>query len=241
MKDNSSASTNSHRFLVLMPGFGCNSKIFEKLQLPVGTIVNLEWITPTNNEPIQSYADRLITDEMRVGAEVILIGHSFGGVIVQEIARIIPVKQIILISSITSNEGLSKGLNLVRNLRLDIWVHKFTMKGTFWMWGKSSGLKDEMKPIFMESFNNIENKYYRWAVKNLAGWEQTLPNDLSPILIHGSEDTVFPIERAQNPIVVENGGHLMVYFKAEEISKILKEIIIDEITIEEKDTNIPSE
>ncbi len=211
--------------IALMPGFGCNTKIFDKLNLPQANIVKLEWITPLKSESIHSYAERLITPELRESKELYLIGHSFGGVIVQEIARILPAKKVILISSITSKESLSNGLHLVRTLRLDIWVHKITMKGTFWMWGKNTGLKDEMKPMFQESTSNLENKYFRWAVKNLAGWKQSLPNDLNPILIHGTKDTVFPLKKAQNPIEIENGGHLMVYFKADEVSDVIKGII----------------
>jgi pimeloyl-ACP methyl ester carboxylesterase len=224
MKENPTVATP---LIALMPGFGCNAKIFEKLQLPSDHIIHLSWITPSSKESIQSYAERLITPEMRKAKELVLIGHSFGGVIVQEIARIIPTTKVILISSITSKESLSNGLHLVRTLRLDIWVHKITMKGTFWMWGKNTGLKDEMKPIFQESSSNLENKYFRWAVKNLAGWKQSLPNDLNPILIHGTKDTVFPLKKAQNPIEVENGGHLMVYFKADEVSEIITNIIND--------------
>jgi pimeloyl-ACP methyl ester carboxylesterase len=209
-----------------MPGFGCNSDIFDKLDLPSGHIIKLGWITPLKKEAIQSYAERLITPEMRSAKELILIGHSFGGVVVQEMARFIPNAKVILISSVTSKKSLPNGLHLVRNLRLDIWVHKFTMKGTFWIWGKNAGLSGEMKPIFKASMKDYENRYFRWAVKHLAGWKQSPQNDLTPILIHGTKDTVFPIKKAKNPIIIEDGCHLMVYFKAEEVSKVLSDIIV---------------
>ncbi len=216
----------SSRHIALMPGFGCSSRIFENLQLPSGTLIHLEWITPHKKESIQSYANRLITPEMREAKELFLIGHSFGGVIMQEIARIIPAQKVILISSIASKESLSNGLHMVRSLRLHIWVHKFTIKSTIWMWGKNTGIKEGMKPIFKEGVKEFENKYYRWGVKSLVNWKQSLPNDLNPVLIIGTKDTVFPIKKAQNPILIENGGHLMVYFKAAEISKIISDVIL---------------
>lgn len=216
---------NNQLTIALMPGFGCNSVIFDRLDLPPAHLVKLDWITPTKKESIEAYANRLITPEMRKSQNLVLIGHSFGGVIVQEMARIIKARHVILISSAKSRKGLPNGLHLVRSLQLHIWVHKFTMKGTFWMWSKGAGLGGEMKHLFKASMKDYENRYFRWGVKNLAGWRQQPPNDIKSTLIHGSKDSIFPIKKAQDPIIIENGEHLMVYNRADEISPILCGII----------------
>ena len=224
-------TSSTSRSIALMPGFCCNSKIFERLKLPSGHIIKLDWITPEKKESIQSYAARLITPKMRTAEELVLIGHSFGGVIVQEMARIIPVEKIILISSVTSRKGLSNGLHLVRNLRLDIWVHKWTINGTFWMWGKGAGFTRETKPLFKQALKDYKNSYFRWSVKNLARWEQLTQNDIRLVQIHGSKDPIFPIKKVQNPIIIKNGKHLMVYDRADEISKIISDILTKDTSL----------
>lgn len=227
MNKHQESTTTSSRTIVLMPGFACTSRLFEKISLPNDKVIKLEWITPHKKESIPAYAARLITPEMRTAEELILIGHSFGGVVVQEMARIIKAKKIILVSSITSKEGLSNGLHLVRYLRLHIFVNKFTIKSTIWLWGKKTGIKDGMKPIFHQGIEGFENKYLRWGVKSLVNWKQSLPNALNPFDLLGSKDNVFPVEKADNPILIEDGGHLMVYFKADEISQVINDIVQD--------------
>ena len=224
-------TSSTSRSIALMPGFCCNSKIFERLKLPSDHIIKLDWITPEKKESIQSYAARLITPKMRAAEELVLIGHSFGGVVVQEMARIIPVKKIILISSVTSRKGLSNGLHLVRNLRLDIWVHKWTINGTFWMWGKGAGFTRETKPLFKKALKDYKNIYFRWSVKNLARWKQLTQNDIRLVQIHGSKDPIFPIKKAQNPIIIKNGKHLMVHDRADEISKIISDILTKDTSL----------
>lgn len=212
--------------IALLPGFGCDSLIFERLNLPSEDIILLEWITPLKKESIEEYAVRLITSEMKSCNNLVLIGHSFGGVVMQEIGRVLKPAKIILISSIVSREGLSKGLHLVRNLKLHVWVHKPTVKGTFWMWRKGAGLKGEMKPRYKSSMNGLENRYFGWAVKQLAGWSQLHPNELEPNLILGSADGVFSVKNAHNPIVIDGGDHMMVFKMPDEVSEAIRTLLV---------------
>ena len=211
--------------IALLPGFGLDSSIFERLELPSENIILLDWITPLRKESIQEYALRLITVEMKSSNQLVLIGHSFGGIMMQEIGRILNPEKIILISSITSKEELPKGLRLVRNLNLHVWVHKPTVKGTMWMWRKGAGLHGEMKPKFKRSLNTLENRYFSWAVKQLANWSQTHPNELKPHLILGSIDGIFSIKNAHNPIIIEDGDHMMVFNKPKDVSNAIQQLL----------------
>ncbi|MBL4704519.1 MAG: alpha/beta hydrolase [Flavobacteriales bacterium] len=211
--------------IVVLPGFGCDSTIFERLELPSEKVIFLDWITPLKKETLQQYAARLITPEMRYSKQLVLIGHSFGGVVMQEIGQILQPEKIILISSLTSRKGLSRGLHLVRNLGLHIWVHKPTIKGTIWMWRKGAGLQGEMKLKYKRSMNSLENRYYGWAVKNLARWNPLPSEHPNTHLIIGSADGVFSLKNADNPIVVEGGDHMMVFKKPKEVSEIIGQLL----------------
>ena len=87
-----------------MPGMAASPKIFEFLDLPSPYVIrHLHWIPPKKEEPIDQYAQRMC--EQIDSENPILLGVSFGGVLVQEMGKIIETKRIIIVSSIkTSNE-----------------------------------------------------------------------------------------------------------------------------------------
>ena len=75
-----------------MPGMSANSLIFERIKIKGNFNFHyLEWIEPKKNECLKKYSIRfskLIKHEFPI-----LIGVSFGGVLVQEISKIIEVKK----------------------------------------------------------------------------------------------------------------------------------------------------
>ena len=82
-----------------MPGMAASSAIFEHIILPndIFEIHLMEWILPNLNEPLLDYAKRVATQIKH--QNIVLIGVSFGGVLVQEIATFITVKKLIIIFS----------------------------------------------------------------------------------------------------------------------------------------------
>ena len=83
-----------------MPGLAANSQIFKYISLPDDKFVlhYLEWLLPESiDESIEDYAKRMC--EFIKEKNVILIGVSFGGIIVQEMAKIIKPIKLVIISS----------------------------------------------------------------------------------------------------------------------------------------------
>ena len=83
-----------------MPGMAANSSIFEFIKLPEDRFKMhfLEWIIPKKEESLKSYALRM--NKYVKHENVVLIGVSFGGVIVQEMAKSLNLKRLIIISSV---------------------------------------------------------------------------------------------------------------------------------------------
>jgi len=103
----------------LMPGMAANPSIFENIRLPEEkyTVHLLEWQLPESpKESIASYAMRMT--EYIKHDRPILIGVSFGGVLVQEIAKHITVEKLIIISSIKSKYEMPRRFKLSRKLKL---------------------------------------------------------------------------------------------------------------------------
>jgi esterase/lipase len=87
-----------------MPGLAASSTIFEYITLPEDQfeMVLLDWFLPENKETLQQYALRM-TKQIK-HENPVLIGVSFGGILVQEMSTLIPTKKTIIISSVKSNK-----------------------------------------------------------------------------------------------------------------------------------------
>ena len=74
--------------------------------------------------------------------------------------------------------------------------------------------------------NKLNNSYFAWAVKNLANCKQLPSLPLNLYLIIGSEDGIFSIKKAINPIIIEGGDHMMVFKKHKEVSMEIRKILV---------------
>ncbi|MBR9854438.1 MAG: alpha/beta hydrolase, partial [Algicola sp.] len=74
----------------LMPGMAANPSIFEGVQLPESQFVThtLEWFVPEKGMNLVDYAEKMC--ERIKEPNPVLLGVSFGGMLVQEMAKIIP-------------------------------------------------------------------------------------------------------------------------------------------------------
>ncbi|MFV0390977.1 MAG: hypothetical protein ACK5KP_03705, partial [Paludibacteraceae bacterium] len=85
------SSPKTHSYL--MPGMAASPKIFERITLPENRFIlhYLEWLTPLKNESIEAYALRMA--QFVKHENPVLLGVSFGGVLVQEMRKHISVKK----------------------------------------------------------------------------------------------------------------------------------------------------
>lgn len=192
---------------------GANKKVFERLNLDEYNLIFIDWLIPNKNEDIDNYAKRLAKN-IDISKPVILIGMSLGGIMVQEISKLIDVDKIVIISSIKNREELPILYKLSSTLSLhklipSIFFHntKFLSKVLF---GKNS--KSIIKT--MERYFTMRDiRYSRWAMDIVVNWTGSTFSD-NLLHIHGTKDTVFPSKYINNATFVENGTHLMIFNKA---------------------------
>ena len=105
--------------IYMMPGMAANPLIFERIKLPENYIINyLEWLMPIGDEELSDYVERL--SKSINGDNIVLIGVSFGGIIVQEIAKIIKVHKIVIISSVKKSNELPFLMHLGKNINAPV-------------------------------------------------------------------------------------------------------------------------
>ncbi len=205
-------------------GLGATAKAFSKLHLPGYELKVIEWLLPLPKETIEAYAARmkqLIPEE-----NPILMGLSFGGVMCIEIAMQIPVKKIILISSVKSRAALPRWMKAVAALKLN---RIFPVQGNYkltqpiqnYFLGVTTA---EEKQMTKASRKQVSTFYVRWAVDKIINWQNNWQHP-ALVHIHGSSDKIFPCKKAQPHFIVKNGGHLMIMNKAAEVSLLIQQAL----------------
>jgi len=210
----------------LMPGMAASPKIFEYIKLPENQfqIHYLEWLLPIDNESITDYALRLIKGIKH--DNVVLIGVSFGGVIVQEMSKHIPLRKLIIISSVKSLYELPKHMQLAKiTMAYKLLPTQFVSNIdvlTKYAFGNNVTKRLELYKKYL-SVNN--GHYLSWAIKEMVCWNQDSPiPDI--VHIHGENDTVFPIKNIKDCIPIKNGSHIMILNKYRWFNKNLPSIIL---------------
>ncbi len=212
--------------IYFVPGLAASSNIFEFIKLPDEKyeLHYLDWIIPdTKHESLENYVKRLGINILHQNP--VLIGVSFGGIIVQELGKIIQTKRIIIISSIKNKNEFPKRLKFLQRSKL---YKLFPTK-------RISEINDFSKYNFneyLEKKSNLYNKYMGvrnekyldWAIYNVLHWKSENYSK-NIIHIHGSKDEIFPIKYIKNCIEIKDGNHAMIITKAKKINRILQEII----------------
>ena len=89
-----------------MPGMAASPKIFEFIIFPAPFVIHyLSWIPPNKNETLSAYALRMCKRVKQPNP--ILLGVSFGGLLVQEMAKLIVVDKVVIVSSIKLSASCS--------------------------------------------------------------------------------------------------------------------------------------
>ncbi len=216
----------SKTHIYFMPGLAAGPEIFENLTLSNNhyELHYLTWKKPLSlEESITNYAMRMCEDVKHKNA--VLIGVSFGGVIVQEMSKFLETKKIIIISSIKSKEELPKRFKIASKSKIyklfpTFIITNFEDYAKYFV-GKSL----ERKAKLYKKYLSVRGKMYiKWSIHNAINWNQETP--LTNIThIHGTKDEIFPFKNINNCIEIENGNHSMIILKAKEISKIIHETL----------------
>jgi thioesterase domain-containing protein len=210
--------------IYFMPGLAAGPEIFENLELSseLYELHYLKWKKPIAlEESITNYAMRMAEDIQH--EKPVLIGVSFGGILVQEISKFVDAKKIIIISSVKTQHEFPKRYKVASMSRLyklfpTKIVNNFEDYTKFFI-GKSLKKRAE---TYKKYLSVRGTKYLKWSIHNVLHWQQENPlNDITHI--HGTKDHVFPLKNIKGAIEIKNGTHVMILTKAKKISQIIHE------------------
>jgi len=209
-----------------VPGLAASTNIFEYIFLPKErfTMHYLPWLDPvSSNEPIEDYAFRMAQKIKHKNP--VLVGVSFGGIMVQEISKHITSKKVIIISSVKHQSEFPKRLKLAQKTKAYKLFPSKSLKKievlTKYAFGNT--LKKRMK-LYSKYLSMRDPSYLDWAVYNVLHWKQTEPlNNI--VHIHGNNDKIFPIKNISACTIVEGGTHIMILNKSKKITALIQGIL----------------
>lgn len=207
--------------LYFLAGLGFDGRIFRKLELPEGPKVYLDWLDPLKGESIQEYAIRMSRQVEGEPGKAVFIGQSFGGVVMQEMARQVAPAKTLIISSIKSRAENTASFKLLGLLPLHYLISKKLMLKSFPLWAANNGYETEdEQQLFLDMVGRHSPRYLRWATRELGKWQGASLENVAHI--HGTRDKTFPARRVSGATLVEGGNHFMVYNRPREVSEFIR-------------------
>ncbi len=211
-----------------VPGMAANTTIFENINIPAEQfeVIFIPWKLPKRNETIQQYAQRMAKEVKHENA--VLIGVSFGGVMVQEMAAFLKLRKLIIISSVKSSAELPRRMKIAKTTKAYKLLPTSWLKDVekFVKYAFGDNLKRKLK--LYEKYLHVRDKgYLDWAIENMMCWERTNA-DPNVIHIHGDADEVFPVKHIKEYIKVKGGTHAMILSKYKWFNTNLPKIITEE-------------
>lgn len=221
-----------------MPGLAANPSIFEKIQLPEEKfkIHWLDWLLPKPKEDLKDYAQRMCKRVEHHNP--VLIGVSFGGVVVQEMARFMKVKRVVIISSVKSEKELPRRMRIARSTGIFkiLPTSLASHIDAFERIAFNDFIRKRLK-LYKKYMSITDTRYLDWAIEKMICWDQPKPMP-GVVHIHGDRDLIFPFKYIQGCITVPGGTHIMIINRFRWFNEYLEEIIMTGTLKEQKTKNL---
>ncbi|ACU59994.1 alpha/beta hydrolase [Chitinophaga pinensis] len=209
----------------LFSGLGADSSIFMNLELPGVHKIYINWIPALPNESIREYAGRIKSQITVENPDI--IGLSFGGIVAVEVSKQIKVDKMVLISSVRTKSELNRIQFFFMKLGLYRIIPGSLIRRTNFLTYQYFGARSPKdKKTLTELLKHTDVRFFRWALKSIAYWDNKEAPERT-IQIHGTADRVITSRLVHPDYRIKGGGHLMVYNKADTISKIITHYLVD--------------
>ncbi len=205
-------------------GLAADRRVFKHIRLPEGyEIVHLDWLPPHAKETLYDYAMRM-SEGIDTSRPFGLLGLSFGGMLVVEIAQKYAPEKMILISSVPAYRQLPGYFHFAGRLGLQKLIPVALVKKASLMKRLFTAETSEDKEMLRSLIRDSDNHFIYWAMDAILRWRGE-GTSLSYIHIHGTRDEVLPIRFTKPTHRISKAGHLMIMNRAEEVNQIIADYL----------------
>ncbi len=211
------------RTIYCLSGLGADERAFERLNLSGFELHHIKWQTPVPNESIETYAARISQDISE--PEPILLGLSFGGVMAVEIAKIMPARQIILVSSAKTRNEVPFYYHMAATLKFNKIIPTAWLQQSNFISQWFFGLKTKAdRTLLKNMLEDTDPKFLRWAVDKIINWNNTVM-PANTYHIHGTADRLLPFRFVKCDHHIPGGSHFMLLDRHEAISAAIRSVV----------------
>lgn len=209
--------------LVLLPGLGCDRRLFAPQQeLPVELVVP-EMPVPGAGESLGDYAARIELPK----PPFFLGGVSFGGMVAQAACRVVRPEGLLLIGTCRRGEEVAPYLKLLGQFRWAVPDLAVELAPTRWglEWGRLGNLTPPQKTLLTRMWKKNRPAWIRRWGEMVLGWKGEGAPPCPAWSIHGSADGVIPCAPQKPDAVVRGGGHVINVTHAARVNRFIAERI----------------
>jgi len=212
--------------IYLIPGQGADERLFKNLQLDTALfkVHHIKYKVPFKEEQMSTYALRL-AQQIDTTKAFTLIGVSLGGMIATEINEVLNPKNVIVISSAKCRSELPRQYKFQKAIPLYKIIPKKIIK-------QSSLI---VQPIFEPDRNKEKETcilmlkakdptFLKRTIGMIVNWNR-ISYDPNIIHIHGDKDNTLPIKNVKFDVLVENGSHMIMLTRTDEIKDLILSIM----------------
>ncbi len=208
--------------IYLFSGLGADEDLLRRISLPFESTF-IPWSNNlSSSETIKEYAKRFLPSIEHENP--ILIGVSFGGIVAIELAKLISVQKVIIISSVKEKVEIPILYKLAGISNIDTLIPTGLFNLNFPLLDYVVGASNkDSRALFHDIINNSDPNFIKWSIVSFIRWNNK-EKIANLIHIHGDNDKFIPA-KGKIDYVIKGGGHLMVFDKADEVSKAIAEAL----------------
>jgi len=203
-------------------GLGADKRVFSKLDFSGYEVIYIGWLLPEVGETLSDYALRLALYYQIPAKGAFVIGVSFGGMCIAELAKTYDFKKIVFVSTAKTKYELPK----LYRLSTYFPIYKFIPEKVLnthtillnWLFTINTKAEKELLKEIME---DSDPTFLKWAMQAIVGWKnEKIPKDF--LHLHGCCDRIIPINCVKDAIPTAKAGHFMIWSKAEQLSVYIR-------------------
>jgi esterase/lipase len=212
------------RNIYCISGLGADERIFKRLSIKAN-LHFLPWVAFDKYDDLPCYAQKMAASIPEKNPT--LLGLSFGGMIATEIANMMPVKQVFLVSTAKTKEEIPE-MNSFIEFLIDHHLMPYGLfkKPTPMLYERFGAETEDAKKMLDAIMQDTDTKFLGWALKAILNWQNTvIPAGI--IHTHGTADKIIPPANIIADYWIRDGTHMMIYNKADDVSTIINSYLND--------------
>jgi len=199
---------------------GADERIFNKLVVDGANFIYLPWVTAQNADTVETYAAKMAATIPEPNP--IILGMSFGGILAVEIAKIMPVKKLFLISTAKTKHELGEDPGIVKFFikykLIPFGIIKYFPNGIFY--NRFGAKTKEEKKLLAGILRDTDTVFLKWAMKALLTWNNETYSE-NYVQLHGTKDKIILPQYVYPDFWIEEGTHIMIYSLADTVNSII--------------------